>query len=106
MKHLLVIIFSIGIMSPIMSQVAYGKVKEGDVYKLEDSTVNKELYSDFLSKLEKVEGTYVCKKTVNGGHNWYRAKAKNRKVYVVSSLLDNEKWYYHIFEAIELNVKE
>jgi hypothetical protein len=105
MKHLLItmglLLFAFG----SFSQVGHGKVKDGDQYKIEDSLVSKTEYDKKLKGLKKIEGTYVCKKTTYGGHNWYKAKDKSGKVYVVSNLMEGDYWYCSIFKAIELKTQ-
>jgi hypothetical protein len=67
-------------------------------YKLEDKVVSQKEYKHFTDSLQlkEIEGTYVCKKMVDGGQNSYDAKDQNGIVYVCTSGVKGKKSYNYI----------
>lgn len=72
--------------------------KTVDEYKIEDKIVSVKEYKHFTDSLQlkEIEGTYVCKKMVDGGQNCYDAKDKNGVIYVCTSGVKGKKSYYYI----------
>lgn len=67
--------------------------KAFEEYKLGDKVVSKKEYKNFTDSLQlkEIEGTYICKKMVDGGQNCYNAKDKNGIVYVCTSGVKGKK---------------
>jgi len=67
-------------------------------YKIGDKVVSQKEYKHFTDSLQlkEIEGTYVCKKMVDGGQNCYDAKDKNGIIYVCTSGVKGKKSYYYI----------
>ncbi|MDX2171510.1 MAG: hypothetical protein SFY56_00220 [Bacteroidota bacterium] len=78
------------------SQTKTNKVIEE--YKIEDKIVTLKEYKHFTDSLQlkEIEGTYVCKKMVDGGLNFYDAKDKNGIVYVCTSGVKHKKSFNYI----------
>lgn len=57
------------------------------VFKIEENIVTEKEFRDFYNSLvlTKLEETYICKKTIGGGHNFVEAKSKNGSIYMYES---------------------
>jgi len=82
-----------------ISSISQTKPKERvEEYKIESKTVSAKEYKRFTDSLQlkEVEGTYVCKKMLDGGENSYEAKDKSGTVFVCTSGVKNNISYSRI----------